>query len=125
GIPAVTAGGAGVLQSRAGHEWLALVQAMVAPHRSLLTRAAALTDLLGYAVADLDVLGDPRAAESLDDELAGRCRDLAAVYARHGIAAVLEVLMTEGLAERVLGQVGGERTLTDLRHIAEILHETA
>ena len=125
GIPAVTAGGGGVLQSRAAHEWLALVEAMAAPHRSVLTRAAALTDLLGYGVADLDALGDPRAAESLDDELAGRCRDLAAVYARHGVAAVLEVLMTEGLAERVLGQVGGERTLTDLRHIAEILHETA
>ena len=125
GIPAVTAGGGSVLQSRAAHEWLTLVEAMVAPHRSVLTRAAALTDLLGYAVADLDALGDPHAAEALDDVLAGRCRDLAAVYARHGVAAVLEVLMTDGLGERVLGQVGGERTLTDLRHVAQLLHETA
>ena len=125
GIPAVSAGGASVLLSRAAHDWLTLLGAMVAPHRSVLTRAAALTDLLGYDVTDLDVLGDPTAAEALDDELAGRCRDLAAVYARHGIAAVLEVLTVAGLSERVLGQVGGERTLTDLRHVAQILHETA
>ena len=33
--------------------------------------------------------------------------------------------MSDGLGERVLGQVGGERTLTDLRHVAQLLHETA
>jgi exodeoxyribonuclease V beta subunit len=38
---------------------------------------------------------------------------------------VLEVLTTEGLPERVLRLVGGERTMTDLRHVAEVLHEAA
>lgn len=122
GIPAVSAGGSGVLESRAAQDWLALLEAMTAPHRSALTRAAALTDLLGYSVADLDA----RTRDGqVDDELAQQCRDLAAVYSRQGIAAVLEVLTAQGLASRVLGQVGGERSLTDLRHIAQILHDVS
>lgn len=117
GIHAVSAGGSSVLDSGAAHDWLALLEAMAAPHRALLTRGAALTDLLGYAVPDLDAGG-----EDLDDRLAQLARDLAGVYARQGIAAVLERLVADGLAERVLGQVGGERTLTDIRHVAELLH---
>lgn len=118
GIPAVSTGGSTVLHSQAAHDWLALLEAMVAPHRSLLTRAAALTDLLGYAVPQLD-----RGGADLDDELAQRCRELAHVCARQGVAAVLEVLTVEGLPARVLGRVGGERVLTDLRHVAQLLHE--
>ncbi|MDO5501844.1 MAG: UvrD-helicase domain-containing protein [Actinomycetia bacterium] len=124
GIPAVSAGGPSVLQSPAARDWLALLEAMAAPHRSTLTRAAAVTDLLGHDVATLDAMTGS-AADTLNDDLAQRCRDLAAVYARQGIAAVLEVLTTAGLSARVLAQVGGERTLTDLRHVAQILHDTA
>ncbi|GAA1185435.1 exodeoxyribonuclease V subunit beta [Ornithinimicrobium humiphilum] len=118
GIHAVSAGGSSVLTSRAATDWLALLEAMAAPHRALLTRGAALTDLLGYAVADLDAGG-----EELDDRLAQLARDLAGVYARQGLAAVLERLVADGLPARVLGQVGGERTLTDLKHVAELLHD--
>lgn len=125
GIPAVSAGGASVLQSRAAHDWLALLEAMVSPHRSLLTRAAALTDLLGYDIDTIDAVTGEGSGEGLDDELARHCRDLAAVYARAGVAAVLEVLTAQGLSARVLRQVGGERSLTDLRHVAQLLHETA
>ncbi len=118
GIHAVSAGGSSVLDSGAAHDWLALLEAMAAPHRALLTRGAALTDLLGYAVPDLDAGG-----EDLDDRLAQLARDLAGVYARQGVGAVLERLVAEGLPERVLGRVGGERTLTDIKHVAELLHD--
>ena len=33
--------------------------------------------------------------------------------------------MLDGLIARVLGRVGGERTLTDLRHVGEALHKVA
>ncbi|WP_289016833.1 UvrD-helicase domain-containing protein [uncultured Ornithinimicrobium sp.] len=118
GIHAVSAGGMSVLQTRAAHEWLTLLKAMVAPHRSVLTRAAALTDLLGHDPVAVDEGG-----EELDDLLAQTCRDLAAVHARQGIAAVLERLVAEGLTARVLARPGGERTLTDVEHVAELLHE--
>ncbi|WP_440901945.1 UvrD-helicase domain-containing protein, partial [Actinosynnema sp.] len=118
GIHAVSAGGSSVLDSGAAHDWLALLEAMAAPHRALLTRGAALTDLIGLTVPDLDAGG-----EELDDRLAQVARDLAGVYARQGVAAVLERLVADGLPARVLGQVGGERTLTDVRHVAELLHD--
>ena len=90
GITAVSGGGASVLTSAAAHDWLALLEAMAAPHRSLLTRGAALTDLLGHSATELD-----QAGEEFDDLLAQRCRDLAGTYSRRGVAAVLEVLTTE------------------------------
>ncbi|MCH8627873.1 UvrD-helicase domain-containing protein, partial [Arsenicicoccus piscis] len=118
GIHAVSTGGSNVLQSKAAHDWLALLTAMAAPHRSMLTRAAALTDLVGLDVERLATGGD-----DLDDELAALMRRLATVYARQGAAAVIESLTVAGLPARVLGRVGGERELTDLRHVGQLLHE--
>ncbi|USQ79831.1 UvrD-helicase domain-containing protein [Ornithinimicrobium faecis] len=118
GIHAVSAGGASVLRSQAAQEWLALLDAMAAPHRSMLTRAAALTNLVGRTAAELDAGGD-----DLDDELATTMRRLADIYAKQGAAAVLESLTIAGLPARVLAQVGGERQLTDLQHVGELLHE--
>ena len=120
GIHSVTTGGSNVLVSRAAHDWLALLEAMAAPHRRPLARVAALTALLGYSAAQLDAGGD-----ALDDELAGQLRSLADVYTRQGIAAVFEALAVAGLPHRVLGLVGGERELTDVRHVAELLHEAS
>ncbi|MBZ2198676.1 UvrD-helicase domain-containing protein [Occultella gossypii] len=120
GIHAVSAGGGSVLRSAAARDWLALLEAMAAPHRATLNRAAALTDLGGMTAADLDAGGD-----DLDDDLSARHRRLADVYDRQGAAAVLEALNIEGNSARVLAQVGGERTLTDLQHVGELLHETS
>jgi exodeoxyribonuclease V beta subunit len=41
------------------------------------------------------------------------------------VAALFEATEERGLTARVLAQVGGERLLTDLRHLAQTLHETA
>ena len=47
------------------------------------------------------------------------------MFAQRGVAAVLEAATAAGLPARVLAEVGGERRLTDLRHIGEALHEVA
>ena len=125
GIPAIVGGGSSVFESRAAKAWLTLLEALVAPHRSARTRAAALTDLFGYDVESLDTVAEDGQVETLDDELAQRCRDLAAIYARQGIAGVFEDLSARGLAARILRQVGGERSITDLQHVAQLLHEAA
>ncbi|GAB46933.1 UvrD-helicase domain-containing protein [Mobilicoccus pelagius] len=120
GIPAVLAGTGSVLETQAAADWLTLLVAMDAPHRTGLVRAAALTDLLGYSAADLDGGGD-----RLTDALAGRMRRYADLFATRGLAAVMAMLDAEGLSSRMLSLQGGERDLTDLRHVAEILHEEA
>ncbi len=120
GVPAVIAGGGSVFATPAAGEWLALLEALEQPHRTARVRAAALTCFLGYDAAGLDAGGD-----DLSDELGDRLRSWSEALARRGVAAVVEAAVSGGLPERLLGRVGGERTLTDLRHIGEVLHEVA
>ena len=119
-IPAVITGGQSVFATEAGREWRALLEAMGQPHRTGLVRAAGATSFFGYSGNDLDAGGD-----RLTDALADRLRDLAATYTERGLAAVFEALVAAGLTVRVLGTVGGERHLTDLRHLSELMHAAA
>lgn len=119
-IPAVITGGQSVFATEAGREWRALLEAMGQPHRTGLVRAAAATSFFGYTGTDLDAGG-----EELTDAVADRLRDLAATYTERGVAAVFEALVSAGLTVRVLGTDGGERHLTDLRHLSELMHTAA
>jgi exodeoxyribonuclease V beta subunit len=120
GIPAVVGGGTKLLTSPAGDEWLCLLEALEQPQRSARVRAAALTSFLGRTLTELDAGGD-----ELTDQLADRLRGWALLLRGRGVAALFEATEEQGLTARVLGQVGGERLLTDLRHLAQTLHETA
>ncbi len=116
GVPAVVNAGGSVFHTPAAGEWLTLLEAMEQPHRTDRVRAASLTSFFGHTAHSLDAGGD-----DLTDDLAGRIRTLADVFTRRGVAAVVEVTTVEGLTARVLARAGGERTLTDLRHIGESL----
>jgi exodeoxyribonuclease V beta subunit len=120
GIPAVVGGGTKLLTSPAGDEWLCLLEALEQPHRSGRVRAAALTSFLGLSLPDLHAGGD-----ELTDRLADRLRGWALLLRGRGVAALMEATEEQGLTARVLATVGGERLLTDLRHIGQTLHETA
>ncbi|MGC4112937.1 MAG: UvrD-helicase domain-containing protein [Nocardioides sp.] len=120
GIPAVVGGGTKLLLSPAGDQWLALLEALEQPHRSGRVRAAALTAFLGETLSRLDAGGD-----ELTDRIADRLRGWALLLRGRGVAALFEATEERGLSGRVLGTVGGERLLTDLRHLAQTLHETA
>jgi len=120
GVPAVIAGGGSVFATPAATEWLVLLEALEQPHRAPKVRAAAITPFLGYDLTTLDAGGD-----DLTDTIAERLRGWADALADRGVAAVLETANVGGLPARLLGVVGGERMLTDVRHIGEILHEVA
>jgi len=120
GVPAVIAGGGSVFATPAAVDWLVLLEALEQPHRAPRVRAAALTCFVGLDAAGLDAGGD-----ELTDDIADRLRTWADALARRGVAAVLEAASTAGLPARLLAEVGGERRLTDLRHIGEVLHEVA
>ncbi len=116
GVPSVVNAGGSVFHTPAAGEWLALLEAMEQPHRSDRVRSAALTSFFAHTARSLDAGGD-----ALTDHLSAQVRTLADVFTRRGVAAVVEVAAVEGLTARVLARVGGERTLTDLRHIGESL----
>ncbi|MFZ2014261.1 MAG: UvrD-helicase domain-containing protein, partial [Nocardioides sp.] len=120
GVPAVVGGGSKLLTSPAGDEWLCLLEALEQPHRSGRVRAAALTSFLGLSLPELHT-----GADELTDRLADRLRGWALLLRGRGVAALMEATEEQGLSARVLATTGGERLLTDLRHVGQTLHETA
>ena len=120
GVAAVLAGGGNLLRTPAAAEWTTLLEAMTQPHRSGLVRAAALTSFFGHDAATLDARG-----EQLTGEVADLLRGWALLVRGRGVAALLEAAEERGLGARVLARVDGERLLTDLRHLGQLLHEAA
>ncbi len=120
GVPSVVAGGGHVFLTPAADEVLALLEALEQPHRSGRVRAAALTPFVGETTTTLVEGG-----EQVTDRIADRLRGWALLLRSRGVAALMEAADERGLTARVLAQTDGERRLTDLRHIAQILHETA
>jgi exodeoxyribonuclease V beta subunit len=118
GIASVVGGGSSVLLTEAGAHWLTLLEALEQPHRSARVRAVALTPFVGLTAAELDEGGD-----DLTDDVAERVRRWLDMLRARGVAAVNEAVTTDGLAARVLSRPDGERLLTDLDHLGEVLHE--
>lgn len=121
GVPAVATGGDGVFATAAALDWLRVLQAMESPGRADRARLAALTAMLGIGARELDE-GD----DELVSRISGRLRGWAAIFASAGFAAMFDALAAESeLDRRLLSQRGGERTITDLRHLAELMQQVA
>ena len=104
--------------SDAAAEWLCLLEAFEQPHRSGLVRAASCTSFFGFTTDDLAIEGD-----ALTDRVANALREWADHARQRGMAAVFEAAQLAGMGRRVLSQQGGERHMTDLAHIGQLLHE--
>src|SRR4051794_18985016 len=74
----------------------------------------------GETAATLQAGGD-----ELTDRIGQTLRGWADHLRTRGVAAVFEAAQVKGMAQRVLAWRGGERDMTDLAHLAELLHETA
>ena len=121
GISSVHAGGGSVFQTDAATSWLRVLVAMAQPHRPDRVRLAALTPLFGYTAAMLDEGGDALVAE-----ISAALRRHAATFDAVGVAAVYDQLAeTARLDEQLLAIEGGERALTDLRHLGQLLNRAA
>ncbi|MFD4367388.1 UvrD-helicase domain-containing protein [Rhodococcus sp. NPDC058521] len=118
GVPSVLTGGTSVFDTSAATDWLRVLQALEAPHRADRLRLAALTPILGRTAESLDAEG-----ETVVAEVGTELRELASLFARAGFAAVFErISAASSLDERLLGRPSGERTITDLRHIGQLLN---
>ena len=121
GVPAVINGAGSVFATAAARDWLALLQALERPAYSPWARSAALTPLLGWS-AERVALADEADLEQLHQRLHGWAR----VLRLRGVAALAEAISSgEQLPSRVLRIADGERELTDLQHVAQLLHEAA
>lgn len=119
GVPAVYTGDTDVFASQAAADWQCLLEVFEQPGRAGLVRAAATTMFFGRSATELAT------DDGLTDEVAETLRRWADHARVRGIAAVLEAAYVAGMAARVLTHRGGERHLTDVEHLTQLLHEVA
>ncbi|WP_175401461.1 UvrD-helicase domain-containing protein, partial [Mycobacterium malmoense] len=120
GVPAVYTGDSDVFASDAAEDWLCLLEAFDQPHRPGMVRAAAATMFFGETAESLAAGGD-----ALTDRVAETLREWAGHARERGVAAIFEAAQLSGMADRVLSAQGGERHMTDLAHIAQLLGQVA
>jgi exodeoxyribonuclease V beta subunit len=117
-VPAVINGAGSVFGTDPARDWLSLLEALERPTSLPRAHAAALTPFLGWSAE--------RVATATDEDWEAvhqRLHDWAGVLRLRGVASLAETIaLGEGLPERILTRVDGERDLTDLRHVAELLH---
>lgn len=120
GIPAVYTGDSDIFGSEAADDWLCLLEAFDQPHRPGMVRAAAATMFFGKTAEELVHGGD-----ALTDEVADTLREWAGHARERGVAAILEAAQLAGMSDRVLSWRDGERRMTDLAHLTQLLQEAA
>jgi exodeoxyribonuclease V beta subunit len=123
GVASVQLGEASVFASRETAEIERVLLAVAQPGREPIVRAALATDLFGVDGNGLEALGE--------DEAAWETRTNAfltyqALWRDHGFVQMFRRLMkAEGVAARLLAFEDGERRLTNLLHLVELLQAAA
>ncbi len=121
GIPGVVAHGGNVLRSPAAEQIRWLLQALGRPSDPRRVRM--------YALSWFTDLGVPEVAALPDDGLVSlqeQLRRWSEQLADHSVADVLARVWSEsGVVGRVLGSADGDRNMTDLDHVAELLQGAA
>jgi len=121
GVPVVVAGAQSVLSTPAARDWLRLLEALEQPTSRSLAVAVALTGFIGMGPEQL-----ASADEGTWETLHGRLHEWAALERSGGVATLFgHISAHDHLSERLLAQIDGERLLTDLGHVAEVLHSEA
>ena len=126
-IPAVLRLRDDVGDSPARDQWRTLLYALDRPAVTSRAAAAALTWFIGWSPSRLAEALEAEGGEAADDLVALQL-DLAAWSDRlteRGLAAVLGELRRAGLVERLLREPDGERNLTDLEHLADLIQAEA
>ncbi len=118
GIPAVVARGENVLGSDAARHWRWLLGALARPADPTRARTATQSCFFGWSLADI-ATADDATLDAVQDDLA-RWADILATRGTVELCAHLWV--ESGVVTRVLATADGDRMVTDLGHIAALLH---
>ncbi|HHI68048.1 MAG TPA: hypothetical protein ENJ97_01845, partial [Planctomycetes bacterium] len=119
GLPVVLLGTASVFDTVEAEEVERLLGALVEPTRRRTLTAALATGIFGKRAADLASLAEDARAWEREVERFTRWRKEAGE--RGFLAVFLEILSQGDVLDSVLGERRGERRLTNLRHLGELL----
>ncbi len=123
GVPAVVTGASSVAESAAADQWRILLDALARPSDPMRARAVALSwfgdrDPEWVAASTTDRADDLRLVE-----LQARLAAWSALLRNDGVSALVAALRADlRLAAQILELPEGERDLTDLEHLGELLH---
>lgn len=121
GVPAVVSGSGSVFSTAVALDWLRLLEALERPAWTTRINTLALTCWVGWSAAEL-----AGAAPERIEMLQADAHSWAALLEHRGVASLFEaVTRSQRIAPRLLALTGGERQLTDLRHISQLLHTEA
>lgn len=100
-----------------------LLQAVLTPEQERTLRTALATRLLGLDASTLDALNHN---EQAWDPLVNEFDEYRTHWSQYGVLPMLREIMTKRhLAEDLLASPEGERRLTDIMHLGELLQETS
>ena len=121
-VPAVISGAGSVFASGPAAEWLRLLEALEQPASSDRASMAAMTQFIGWSAEQVADKDDVQRWEDLH----GWLHTWGRLLRDRGVATLYESVTSAGdVPARVLRRPAGERFMTDLRHIAQLLHDAA
>jgi exodeoxyribonuclease V beta subunit len=112
-----------IFLSKEAQEVLCLLQAVLMPENETALRLALMTTLFGQTMAELEqIINDQDKWEGLVEEF----KQYQVIWQYYGVLVMLRRMMKRRqLAENILASPNGERTLTNLMHLGELLQEAA
>jgi exodeoxyribonuclease V beta subunit len=112
-----------VFSSNEAKDVLNLLQAVLMPENEATLRLALMTSLLGQTMTELEQITDNQDKwESLVEEF----KQYQAIWQYYGVLVMLRRMMKKRhLAENILAHKDGERTLTNLMHLGELLQDAS
>ena len=110
-----------VFETLEAQEMLWILQAVMTPERENTLRSAMAASMMGLTAQDIETLNnDENAWDTVVEEFDGYRQ----IWHKRGVMPMLRALMSaRNIAENLLATAGGERRLTDILHISELLQE--
>jgi len=122
GIAAVVRSNASIFAAAEAHDLCTLLGAVVEPAREVKVRTALVTTLLGMSGNDIARLQEETDTAAWEQWLA-RFRDYHDIWRTRGFMVMFRKLLArEGVRGRLLAMPAGDRRLTNVLHLSELLH---
>ena len=120
-IPSVLHNTGNIFHTHEALEMERVLLAVAEPGNERILLAAFVTDIIGVLGNEIEFVGE---AASILEERRDRFRKYSGLWTRYGFIRMFRVLLSEEkVRERLLIFPDGERRLTNILHLAEILHQ--
>ena len=120
-IPSVLHNTGNIFHTHEAVEMERVLMAVAEPGNDRVYHAALVTDMVGVSGNEIDAAGG---VFSMLEERRDRFRKYLGLWTRYGFIRMFRMLLSEeGVRERLLKFPDGERRLTNILHLAEILHQ--